>query len=75
MNNKTAIDFRNPTVIRNMGMLALKKELGTVGATYFIRQFTVGKGDYTTEREELLKGITLNEIIENVRKIDEQKHR
>ena len=50
-----------------------KKELGTVGATYFIRQFSVGHGDYTAERDKILRDITLDEIIKNVHKIDEQK--
>jgi hypothetical protein len=50
----------------------LQKELGTVGATYFLRQFSTGKGDYTAERDTLLQGLTLDEIIKNVREIDEQ---
>ena len=59
--NGATIDFR------------LKKELGAVGAAYFIRQFESGRGDYTAERDELLAGLTLEEIIENVRVIDKQK--
>jgi len=70
--NNTTIDFRNPALVRKAGMEALTNELGTVGATYFIRQFSVGSGDYTAERDELLKDITLDEIIANVRKIDSQ---
>jgi hypothetical protein len=73
MNNNTAIDFRNPALLRKAGMSALKKELGTVGATYFIRQFSAGQGDYTAERDKLLHGITLEEIIKNVREIDALK--
>ena len=67
-----AINFRNPVLVRKAGMSALKKELGTVDATYFIRQFSVGHGDYTVEREQLLQGITLDDIIKNVRKLDAQ---
>ena len=70
MNGNTAIDFRNPTLVRKAGMSALKKELGTVGATYFIRQFNAGQGDYTAERDKLFEGITLDEIIKSVREID-----
>ena len=70
--NNTAIDFRNPALVRKAGMSALKKELGPVGTTYFIRQFSAGQGDYTAERDKLLEGITLEEIIKNVRDIDEQ---
>jgi hypothetical protein len=51
-------------------MSALKNELGSVGATYFIRQFASGRGDYTAERDQLLQGTTLDEIIKNVRAIE-----
>ena len=44
----------------------------SVGATYFIRQFKTGYGDYTAERGKLHEGLTLEEIIANVRKIDEK---
>lgn len=71
MNSDTKVSFRNPTFVRRAGMSALKKELGSVGATYFIRQFRMGEGDYTAEREKLLAGITLEEVVENVREIDE----
>lgn len=73
MDGNTAIDFRNPAMLRRAGMSALQKELGTVGTTYFIRQFTAGQGDYTAERDNHLEGITLDEAIKSVREIDEQK--
>jgi hypothetical protein len=73
MDDNLAIDFRNPMLVRKAGMSALKKELGTVGAVYFLRQFSVGHGDYTAERDNLLQGITLDEIISSVREIDAQK--
>jgi len=73
MSSSTAIDLRNHALIHKVGMSALKKALGTVGATYFIRQFNTGQGDYTAERDELFQGITLDEIIKNVRAIDAQK--
>jgi len=68
MGNDT--NFRNPALVRAAGLTALKKELGTVGTAYFIRQFSAGQGDYTVERNELLQGITLDEIIKNIREID-----
>jgi hypothetical protein len=73
MNGDTAIDFRNPRVIRKLGIAALTKDLGLVGTAYFLRQFDMNNGDYTAERDELLAGITLDEIIENVRKLDAQQ--
>ena len=53
------INYRNPNVVRKAGMSALKKELGTVGAAYFMRQFSTGQGDYTCEREKLIEGMAL----------------
>jgi len=71
--SSTAIDFRNPALVRKAGMSVLKKELGTVGAAYFIRQFSAGQGDYTAERGKILADVTLDEIIKNVREIDEHQ--
>jgi hypothetical protein len=68
--NNTAIDYRNPSVVRKAGMSALKKELGTTGAVYFLRQFSVGQGDYTREREKLFYGITFDELVNSVQELD-----
>lgn len=62
MNGNTAIDFRNPSTIRKMGIDALTRELGAVGMAYFIRQFDMGEGDYTAEREQLLADVTMADI-------------
>jgi len=72
MNESTAIDFRNPAMIRKAGMSALTKELGTVGAAYFMRQFSTGQGDYTAERDKWLAGISLDDIVKNVRELEEK---
>lgn len=68
-----ADNFRNPAAIRKAGMSALQKELGPVGTVYFLRQFAAGQGDYTAERNDILAGITLDDIIKNAREIDAQK--
>lgn len=52
--------------IRTKGLEALVRELGTVGMIRFIQLFEPGSGDYTKEREDLLKGITLNEIMSEI---------
>ena len=67
MSGNVAIDFRNPTVVRNAGVSALKKELGIVGASYFMRQYDVGHGDYTAEREALFHDVSSDEIAEGIR--------
>jgi hypothetical protein len=43
-------------------------------SAYFIRQFSTGQGDYTVERDSLLQGTTLDEIIEEVKEIDAKKY-
>jgi len=72
MSNNATACFRSPALVRQAGMSALKKELGTVGTAYFMRQFSIGQGDYTIERDNLLQGISLDEIIREVREIDAQ---
>jgi len=72
MASNITINFRDQALVRKAGMSVLKKELGTVGAAYFIRQFSTGQGDYTVEREKLLEGITFDEIVKNVRELDKQ---
>ena len=57
-----AIDYNNPVALRKAGLDALTKELGPLGMALFIRQYENGYGDYTAEREELLKDVTLEEI-------------
>lgn len=74
MDANMAANYRNPAAIRKAGINALKKELGSVGAVYFLRQFEIGSGNYTVEREHLLAGITHEDIVKNIRRIDaEQK--
>lgn len=72
MNGNTTIDFRNPALVRRAGMSALQKELGTVGAINFIRQFSAGQGDYTAERDKLLAGISVDDIVKGIRDSDKQ---
>jgi len=71
MNGNVAVDLRNPVMLRKAGMDALVKELGVVDAVRFIRQYDPGHGDYTKERGKLLEGITMDELIKEVRKLDE----
>ncbi|MDR3294499.1 MAG: hypothetical protein LBT26_01540 [Clostridiales Family XIII bacterium] len=72
MSANSALNFRNPAAVRNAGMTALEKELGAVGAVYFIRQFESGRGDYTAERDILLRDAALEDIIKSVKEIDAQ---
>jgi len=60
--NHLAIDYNNPVALRKAGLDALTKELGPLGMALFMLQFDVGYGDYTAERDDLLKDITLEDV-------------
>ena len=62
----------NLSVIRERGFNALTKELGPSGMAIFIRQFENGSGDYTVEREELFKDLTIDDIVSGIKKRKEQ---
>jgi hypothetical protein len=56
------LQTKDPNIIRKIGLESLTKELGPVGMAYFLKQYDMGEGDYTKEREELLKDITIEDI-------------
>jgi len=41
--------------------------MGAADAARFIGQFTTGYGDYTEERKEMLKDLTLEEVVREIR--------
>ena len=45
----------------------LCRELGTADTIRFINQFTTGHGDYTSERDALFAGVTLDQIIGDIK--------
>jgi len=50
-----------------MEIEALTKELGPEEMVYFIQQFDRGEGEYTTERENLLTGISMEEALHELK--------
>ena len=72
MNANVVIDYRNPGLVRKMGIEALTKELGPVGMVHFIQQFDRGEGNYTVERETLLSGFTMKDALHE---LDEMRKR
>ena len=61
-----AIDYRNPILLRKLGIAALSKALSPVGMAYFLRQYEVGEGNYTEEREELLRDFTMESLLAGI---------
>ena len=60
--------INNINTIREKGFKALTKELGASGMAIFIRQFENGSGDYTKEREETLKDVSIDDIVSSIKK-------
>ncbi|MBD2578950.1 hypothetical protein [Oscillatoria sp. FACHB-1406] len=52
-----------PMELRRQGLAALRKELGYVGMVRFLHQFDTGSGDYTKERHQWQDGLTVADIM------------
>lgn len=46
----------------------LCREIGIVNTARFLSQFTMGYGNYTEEREEILGHLTVDEIVTEIQK-------
>jgi hypothetical protein len=53
--------------ITQQALAVLTKELGIADTVRFLNQFTVGYGDYTTERDALFADLTLDKILSAIR--------
>ncbi len=57
---------------------ALIKEIGIVDTLRFLSQFRTGTGDYTVERQQLFQGMSVKDIISEIkaqRKNENQRKR
>ncbi len=59
--------------IRTRGLAALRRELGRAGLVRFLQHFQNGSGDYTRERAEFLKDLTMDDLRAHVRNKQRQK--
>jgi hypothetical protein len=48
----------------------LRKELGAYGMARFLRTYRTGTGDYTRDRHQWLDGLTMDEILKDVKDIE-----
>ncbi len=53
--------------INKEALRVLYKEIGIVNTIRFMNQFTTGYGDYTKEREQLFAGMTLDDILAEIK--------
>ncbi len=58
----------SPAQIRSRGLEALAKALGPVGMVRFLQQFESGSGDYTRDHERWLNKLTVEEVVEEIKK-------
>ena len=54
--------------INQDALRVLYKELGPVNATRFLNQYSSGRGDYTEERRQMFKGMTVDDIGREIKK-------
>ena len=64
-----AITRQELNVIQKRGLDILTKELSPVGMAHFIQQYDTGYGDYTKERQEIFKDVSLDEIMSDIKQI------
>jgi len=60
--------------IRQMGLEVLNRELGPVLMIRFLQQFELGQGDYSTERHQWLKNMTVSDVVDQIHSEKEQEH-
>ena len=53
--------------VRREGFRALLDRLGPADALRFLQQFDAGHGDYTRERDGNLKGLALEDLVEEIK--------
>ncbi|CDM92375.1 MAG: hypothetical protein P5702_13375 [Limnospira sp. PMC 1291.21] len=58
-----------PIELRRQGYQVLVENLGQINAIRFLQQVGWGHGDYTKERENLLKSVTRDEFWQDIQKI------
>lgn len=60
------IEVKPLTEINQQAIRVLYKELGVVDTVRFLKQFTVGFGDYMKDREVLFGSKTLDQIVNEI---------
>ena len=63
-----AVPARPLSEINEQAIRLLVRELGAADAARFISQFTMGSGDYTKERKQLFKDLTIDEVVQEIRR-------
>ena len=60
--------------LTHRAVAVLTREIGVAGTLRFLSQYRRGRGDYTAERQALLGGASLDELLEQARQLDEKRN-
>ncbi len=55
------------TEVTERAIRILSREMGVVDTMRFLNQFSAGSGNYTEEREELFRDLSLDDILSEIR--------
>jgi hypothetical protein len=69
--------IREPRPLAQITAEAIKilyREIGVVDTLRFVNQYPTGYGDYTAQRERLFAGMTLDNIISEIKKQRKRSH-
>ncbi len=62
------LEMRPLAEITREALKVLYKEMGVVNTVRFMNQFTTGYGNYTEERDILFEGMTLDDMVSEIKK-------
>ncbi|MBS0261464.1 MAG: hypothetical protein JSS02_05860 [Planctomycetes bacterium] len=62
------IELKPLSEVNHLAIRLLSEQMGIVDTLRFVNQFTTGQGDYTKERDALIHGLTLDEIVSAIEK-------
>lgn len=61
-----------PMEISRKGYEVLVNTLGVADTIRFLKQFNLGRGDYTTERHQWLDEVSLEEFLNDIKQLREE---
>lgn len=64
------LEKMTPAELEREGFRALCERLGVAGAFRYLQQAGLTSGDYTREKEEYLRGLTLEQAVQDARRIE-----
>ncbi len=63
----TQLNIHPTSEINQKATQILFKQMGVIDTFRFFNQFSLGNGDYTKEREQLLKELSFEEIVADIK--------